>query len=127
MERSVVGPLDHVYLWTTDMDRAVSFYQEVLGLRLARRDDGQWAMFEAGPVRLALHGAIEGRPMQPGGATPVFRVDDLDLARAALERAGVAFAPHAGEVEGYARFASFRDPDGNTIQLIEYAAAEGGS
>jgi hypothetical protein len=24
-------------------------------------------------------------------------------------------------VEGYARFASFRDPDGNTLQLIEYA------
>jgi predicted enzyme related to lactoylglutathione lyase len=28
---------------------------------------------------------------------------------------------HEGVVEGYARFASFHDPDGNTFQLIEYA------
>ena len=27
----------------------------------------------------------------------------------------------AGEVAGFARFASFTDPDGNTVQLIEYA------
>jgi hypothetical protein len=25
-----------------------------------------------------------------------------------------------GEVEGFARFATFRDPDGNPIQIIEY-------
>jgi len=24
------------------------------------------------------------------------------------------------EVEGFARFATFRDPDGNPVQLIEY-------
>jgi len=25
-----------------------------------------------------------------------------------------------GEVEGFARFATFRDPDGNPVQIIEY-------
>jgi predicted enzyme related to lactoylglutathione lyase len=33
---------------------------------------------------------------------------------------GVTFDQHIGEVEGFARFASFLDPDGNTLQLIEY-------
>ena len=28
---------------------------------------------------------------------------------------------HDGDVEGYARFSSFSDPDGNPFQLIEYA------
>jgi len=28
---------------------------------------------------------------------------------------------HDGDVEGYARFSSFLDPDGNEFQLIEYA------
>ena len=113
--------LDHVYYWTTDIDRSVKFYEDVVGLKLARRDDGNWALFEAGPVHLALHGAIEGRPFQAGGATAVFKVDDLDTARAALEERGATFAEHVGEVQGFARFASFQDPDGNVVQIIEYA------
>ena len=112
--------LDHVYYWTTDIDRSVKFYEDVVGLKLIRRDDGNWALFEAGPIHLALHGAIEGRPFQPGGATAVFRVGDLDDARAALEARGAEFEEHVGEVQGYARFASFRDPDGNVVQVIEY-------
>jgi predicted enzyme related to lactoylglutathione lyase len=117
-----LGRIDHVYYWTQDMDRAVKFYREVLGLELLRRDGSNWAMFDAGPVRLALHGAIEGRPIETGGATAVFAVDDLDASRAALEERGVEFEEHVGEVEGYARFATLRDPDGNRVQIIEYAA-----
>jgi CreA protein len=116
--------IDHVYYWVSDMDRAVKFYEEVVGLRLVRRADSNWAEFDAGPIRLALHGAIEGRPLQPGGATAVFRVDDLDEARSALETRGAEFEEHVGEVEGFARFASFRDPDGNALQIIEYVEGD---
>jgi predicted enzyme related to lactoylglutathione lyase len=120
-----LGPLDHVYYWTTDMDRAVKFYEEVLGLSLLRRDGSSWAEFEAGPVRLALHGSVEGHPASAGGATAVFVVDDLDVERAVLEERGVEL-DHAAEIGEWARYATFRDPDGNTVQLIEYAEqAEG--
>jgi predicted enzyme related to lactoylglutathione lyase len=115
-----MGPLDHVYFWVSDMDRAVRFYADVLGLRLLRREESNWAEFDAGPVRLALHGAIEGRPVRPGGATAVFRVEDLDGARSDLEGRGAEFDEHVGEVQGFARFASFHDPDGNPMQIIEY-------
>lgn len=115
-----VGSLDHVYYWVTDMDRAVAFYEEVLGLKLLRRDGGNWAEFDAGPVRLALHAAVEGHPVEPGGATVAFRVDDVEAARADLEARGVAI-DHAGEVGTWARYATFRDPDGNTVQVIEYS------
>lgn len=118
--KPVVDELDHVYYWTVDMDRAVAFYQEVLGLKLVRRDGGNWAVFDAGGRQFALHGAIEGHPVSPGGATAVFSVQDLDEARAMLADRGVEFG-HEGDVQGYARFASFKDPDGNTVQLIEYA------
>jgi hypothetical protein len=50
----------------------------------------------------------------------VLRVEDLDLARTALEARGVRFHDHVGEVEGRLRFASFEDPDGNSLQIIEY-------
>ena len=123
MERAqssgVVEELDHVYYWTVDMDRSVRFYRDVLGLTLTRRDGENWAMFDAGGRRFALHGAVEGRPAATGGATAVFSVPDLDAARAQLSERGVEFG-HEGDVAGYARFASFKDPDGNTVQLIEY-------
>jgi hypothetical protein len=32
---------------------------------------------------------------------------------------------HEGDVSGYARFASFKDPDGNTVQIIEYGSPRG--
>ena len=117
----VLGSLDLVFYWVTDMDRAVRFYRDVLGLTLLRQDGGSWAEFDAGGRRFALHGVGEGQSVSPGGATAVFSVFDLDRAKAALSSRGVG-SMHDGDVEGYARFASFVDPDGNTFQLIEYAA-----
>ena len=121
----MIGPIDHVYYWVRDMDAAVAFYRDVLGLPLVRREAHGWAEFDAGPVRLALHGVVEGMPGtdgHPGSGTVVFRVDDLDAVRLALAERGAVLDDHVGEVEGFARFATVRDPDGNPVQLIEYAA-----
>ncbi|MEX2274231.1 MAG: VOC family protein [Actinomycetota bacterium] len=112
----IVG-LDHVYYWTADMDVAVVFYRDVLGLELRRRDGDAWAEFEAGDVRFALHGG-RGAGI-PTGGTAVFRVEDLDVARFTVEERGVR-VEGTGEVEGLARFVTLRDPDGNVLQLIEY-------
>ena len=120
----VVNELDLVFYWVTDMGRAVNFYRDVLGLTLVRQDGDSWALFDAGGRRFALHGVGEGQSVVPGGATAVFSVDDLDKARADLAGLGVATS-HEGDVEGYARFASFHDPDGNTFQLIEYSRPQG--
>jgi catechol 2,3-dioxygenase-like lactoylglutathione lyase family enzyme len=121
-QSAVVRSLDHVYYWVSDMDRAVSFYRDTLGLPLVRQDGPSWAAFDAGGMTLALHGNVDGRALEPGGATAVFDVEDLDVAQALLAARGVSF-DHEGDVTGYARFASFRDPDGNTLQLIEYLRA----
>ena len=117
----MIGAIDHVYYWTRDMDASVAFYRDVVGLMLVRRDGNEWAEFEAGPIRLALHGADEERPAS-GGATVVFEVDDLDGTRWVLEQRGATFDDYLGEVEGFARFATFRDPDRNALQIIEYQA-----
>jgi catechol 2,3-dioxygenase-like lactoylglutathione lyase family enzyme len=114
----VIGPIDHVYYWTRDMDASVTFYRDVVGLTLVRRDGNEWAEFEAGPIRLALHGSEE-RPAS-GAGTVVFRVEDLDGTRWVLEQRGASFEDYLGEVEGFARFATFHDPDGNPLQIIEY-------
>jgi catechol 2,3-dioxygenase-like lactoylglutathione lyase family enzyme len=118
-----LGGLDHVYYWTRDMDRAVAFYGEVLGLPVASRAGNEWAAFRAGAVRLALHGT--GEPSMPASGTVVFRVRDLDEARWVLQQRGVIFDGPESEVPGSARFATFHDPDGNPLQLIEYLPTAG--
>jgi lactoylglutathione lyase len=115
----MIGTLDHVYYWTHDLDRAVAFYTDVVGLTLRSRAGGEWAELEAGPVRFALHGTDE--ETLPSSGTVVLRVEDLESARRELERRGATFDEFVGDVEGFARFATFRDPDGNPVQIIEYA------
>jgi predicted enzyme related to lactoylglutathione lyase len=113
-----VGELDHVWFWTSDMDSAVRFYAETLDLPVLARYGNEWAELDAGPIRLGLHGSADGTVMHAG--TVVFRVVDLDAAKARLEERGVTFDGHLGEVPGVGRYASFADPDGNSLQLFEY-------
>lgn len=113
-----VGDLDHLYYWTRDMDAAVRFYRDAVGLTLVRRDGDAWAQFQAGPVGFALHATEEEHPT--GSGTAVFRVEDLETTRWTLQQRGVRFEEQVGEVEGFARFATFRDPDGNPVQIIQY-------
>jgi catechol 2,3-dioxygenase-like lactoylglutathione lyase family enzyme len=112
----VVGDLDQIYYWTRDMDAAVAFFRDVVGLTLLRREGDGWAEFDAGPVHLALHRSDD----PPASGTAVFRVDDLNAARRALESRGAVFDAFVGEAGGFARFATFRNPDGDPVQIIEY-------
>lgn len=112
--------VDHVWFWVADMDRSLAFFTEGLGLAVRSRHGDDWAEVEAGSVRIGLHGGIGPDASPRPGGTVVFQVDDVELARAMLEQRGVTFDDHLGEVPGYARYASFTDPDGNAMQLIEY-------
>lgn len=116
----MVERLDLVFYWVTDLERAVAFYRDTLGLKLVRQESATWAEFDAGGRPFALHSAGDGQPVRGGGATAVFAVGDLNRARSELSDKGVQFV-HEGDVEGFARFASFLDPDGNTVQIIQYA------
>lgn len=114
--------LDHAYYWTADMDRAVAFYADMLGLSLTRREKDSWAEFDTGGAHFALHGVVDGQPAPLPGGTVVFRVEDLEATCRSLRDRGVMPEDEDGEVPGYARFATLRDPDGNPVQLIEYLA-----
>jgi catechol 2,3-dioxygenase-like lactoylglutathione lyase family enzyme len=109
---------DLVYFFVSDMDRAVSFYRDVLELRLLYRTGDDWAQFQAGPVQLGLHASGQGEH-RPGG-TLAFRVEDLDSSRVELAARGITFTPEGGGEDGEPRFVEFHDPDGNVLGLLEY-------
>ena len=66
--------IGNVFYRAPELDSAVRFYAEVLGLPLKFRDGDRWAAFDVGGATLAIEG---GQPGGPGGATVSLRVDGL--------------------------------------------------
>ena len=105
-----------VWFPVTNMDRAVEFYSEVLGLDKVRQED-EWAELEANSLRVGLNGNEE--PGAEGGAVLAFQPDDeLEEVVKELEEQGVEFPGGISE-HPWGRIAAFHDPDGNALQLYE--------
>lgn len=122
-----VQGLDYVVLIVADLDRALRFYQDALGLAVRHRAD-QFAQLETGTTRLGLftrHAMANTLHMDleaPRLAAPAFelgfKVDDVDAAYEALVAAG-AKAVTAPETRPWGQRTGYvRDPDGNLIELV---------
>ena len=113
----------NVTVMVSDMDRAVRFYTEALGLTLKLRYGDGWAEVQGPGITLGLHPARPGGPTggQAGGLSIGLQVDDLDAAVATLEKRGVEFR---GVIEGQGvRLANFQDPDGTPLYLGQSTAS----
>ena len=62
---------------------------------------------------------VDAKNTQPGRMILNFHVDDFDAAEAQLRAAGVQWLVPA-EDRPVGRFATFVDPDGNYLQLIQF-------
>jgi catechol 2,3-dioxygenase-like lactoylglutathione lyase family enzyme len=111
----------NVTVYVSNMDRAVRFYSEILGLKLAYRFGDHWASVEIGKgLTIGLHPASERSPAGRKGSMTI----GLELAGSVheavkrLEAKGVHFA--GGVEEGKSgSFAHFEDPDGNPLYLAQ--------
>jgi catechol 2,3-dioxygenase-like lactoylglutathione lyase family enzyme len=123
---AVVVGVANVGIPVTDHDRATAFYVEHLGFEV-RRD----ATFGAGMrwVEVAPPGAVTTIALAPappgksGGVDTGVRlsVTDAGAAHTALSAAGVDVDPEVMRWPGVPPMFSFRDPDGNTLYLVEEA------
>lgn len=117
-----LGALRQVGQPVADLDRAIAFYRDALGLRLIA-NPGQLAFFDLAGIRLFMEKG-------PAGSASIlyFAVPDIHRARQELESRGVAFVdePHvihrdadgtfgpAGEDEW---MTFFHDSEGNLVAL----------
>jgi predicted enzyme related to lactoylglutathione lyase len=114
----LIGPVDFVGVATRDLERAVAFYGDTLGLRCSVRLEGApFAEFETDNVTFSV---IESERMGlPFAINPTYvalHVDDVAAARAELESRGVAFEGDIFDT-GVCHMAFFADPDGNRLML----------
>ena len=112
--------IEQVAIPVRDLARATAFYRELLGMKLLFEVPPQLAFFDCDGVRLAL--SIASDPMyEPPGSIVYYRVADIDMAHAELERLGVEFlrGPHLvarlDAIEVWMAF--FEDTEGNTLAI----------
>jgi catechol 2,3-dioxygenase-like lactoylglutathione lyase family enzyme len=109
-----VAGVDFVTIPTRDMDRAVAFYRDVLGLPQSEYTDGE---VEATNVTLSFwNPEKEGIEFQPNTAGFAIRVADVAEARQELEAKGVEFIGETYD-STVCHMGFFKDPDGNVVIL----------
>lgn len=113
-----------------DLDRSIDFYQNKLGLELARKspigDSATNAFFrvpgeEEPRLELTLnHDQETPYPLGEGYSHVAFAVEDLDALSDRLEAAGgVEFESKPHAMGGGTRIFFVKDPDGYRIEFIE--------
>ena len=121
-----LGPITQVSLLVRDIERAVGFYRDQLGLTHLFTA-GDLAFFDLGGVRLYLH-AVAEEDWRPSSVI-YLAVEDIHRAYQLLQHRGVdgSGAPHVvhthpdGTQEWMAFFA---DGEGNTLALLERVGPE---
>jgi glyoxylase I family protein len=119
-----IAAIDHVVLRVADLDRAIAFYEKVLGCHIERTlDKPKLVQLRAGGSLIDLVPAGPQPATAGAGNMDHFalRLEAFDAAALAahLRRQGVA----VGEVherygaEGYGPSLYISDPDGNTVEL----------
>ena len=110
----------NVTIYVADMDRAVRFYTETLGLKLAYRFGNHWASVELGKgLTIGLHPASAESPKGRGGMSIGLELScPIDDAVRRLEAKGDRFGAVVSECKA-GKFAHFEDPDGNLLYLAE--------
>ena len=115
-------------VWSSDIRRSEQFYSGILKLPLTGMSHGA-LVYRVG------QGSLRVSPVQstsPSEHTVLgFEVADIDRAVADLASSGVRFEQFPGFIHDESgvwtapdgtRVAWFRDPDGNLISLVQYAA-----
>jgi glyoxylase I family protein len=125
--------LDHPAIACYDTRKQIDWYCRHLGMRVVASNGMEPPAAIVGYGPDAKNGAmIELMPMRDAGSRPAdvlrfapglrhlaFRVSNFDQAYAALKAAGVQFLMEPGTALGGGRVVSFRDPEGNELQIVE--------
>lgn len=110
-----------------DLDRAVAFYRDVLGVPYLFSAPPQMSFFQAGVVRLLI-GVLPGGQPRLRGSAVYFKVPDIHAVARTLTTRGVSFAvnPHVVHRTPTSELwlAEFRDPDGNPLALMSEVPAK---
>ena len=119
-----LSKIGQIAVGVADLDRAIGFYRDVLGMRFLFQAPPGLAFFDCGGVRLMLD-----RPARENGVgTSIiyYQVDDIEEAARALKARGAAFEsePHlVARMDDAELWMGFvRDTEGNLLAIMSEVA-----
>jgi predicted enzyme related to lactoylglutathione lyase len=112
-----VKKFSSAYYVVSNMDAAITFYRDFLGLNIKFRDGDRWTQFDVNGVALALADPSEGAVPPGGGATVVLEVDNLQEMRDKLMQRGVP-VNNIVDMGGHGKYFTAKDPAGNVVQIF---------
>lgn len=112
-----------VLVYTDNLERLAAFYRDTLGLAPHSVKEHAVA-FKWGDVRITLgtHSEVRGPSRDPHRIMVNLATDNIHAAHAALSAKGVRFM-RPPERERWGWVATFTDPDGNILQLLQAPSA----
>jgi len=109
-----------IIIWTEDMGRLVSFYRDTLELE-PHSIHPDFVAFRFGETRLSIgkHSKIVGDAKDPYRIMVNLETNDIKASHHRLRGRGVPFLRSPDQEEWGGWVATFEDPDGNILQLLE--------
>jgi len=103
----------------SDLKKAAKFYKEVLGLE-KKYEFSSYVGFECGEVEIGLIPKLREReqaaPLSPSAE---FLVDDVEKFYRELKNKNVKFVKELHEEPWGGKQATFTDPDGNILEIVQ--------
>jgi len=117
---SMLSQIGQIAVPVTDIERAIHFYRETLGMRFLFQAPPDLAFFDVGGIRLMLDGPAKAHA---GNSSVIYyKVPDIHYAFDVLSARGVEFdsQPHliVKMPDHELWMAFFRDPDRNLLALM---------
>ena len=107
-----------VWMPVQDIERAKGFYGNTLGLSITK-EDGDWAEVDANGLTIALNGREPAGAQSDGGPVVTFQPESsLEDTISELQNQGVEVPAGISE-HPWGRVATFKDSEGNDVQLYE--------
>jgi catechol 2,3-dioxygenase-like lactoylglutathione lyase family enzyme len=116
----MIDGVSGIIIWTGNLNRMVEFYRDILGFPV-HSERPNFVAFEWGDMRLSIgtHSEVSGPIREPHRIMINFATGDIHNVYETLTEKGVRFIRPPEREHWGGWVATFYDPDGNILQLLE--------
>ena len=126
-----IGPtlnqIGQIFVNVKDLDRAIAFYRDILGMTFLFQAPPNMAFFDCGGIRLML-GIADRADLDHPASIIYYKVEDIERIYETFQARGVEFIvkPHlVAPMPDYDLWlADFKDSEGNFLALMSEVARE---